>query len=360
MALTLGIAGAGLMGRLLAEAATHAGWRVTLFDRDAADGTASCGHVGAGMLAPWCELEHAEPLITALGSRSLALWPATVARLAQPVFLQQEGSLVVAHPHDRAELERLAALVRRAAPDDEAMRPVAAEALRTLEPELADRFADGLYFPREGQIDNLGLMAALAATLRERGADWRAASAVVALRPHTLITADGGAHRFDWVADCRGLGAKPDLTTLRGVRGEVLRLHAPEVALHRPVRLMHPRYPLYVVPRPHGHYVVGATSLESEDMSPPSVRSLLELLSAAYTLHPAFAEARLVSATVNCRPAFPDHLPRLAWQPGLLRANGLYRHGFLLGPALTEAALAVLAAAPVPAVATAIVQETHP
>jgi glycine oxidase len=203
-------------------------------------------------------------------------------------------------------------------------------------------------------------MAALAATLRARGVAWQAATAVAALRPHTLVTADGTAHHFDWVADCRGLGARGELPALRGVRGEVLRLHAPEVALRRPVRLMHPRYPLYVVPRPHGHYVVGATSLESDDLSPPSVRSLLELLSAAYTLHPAFAEARLVSATVNCRPAFPDHLPRLAWQRGLLRANGLYRHGFLLGPALVEAAAALLCGTPPPPAAAPIIEETAP
>ena len=68
----------------------------------------------------------------------------------------------------------------------------------------------------------------------------------------------------------------------------MIRLHAPEVSLRRPVRLMHPRYPLYIAPKPDHVFVIGATEIESEDTSPASVRSTLELLSAAYSLHSGF------------------------------------------------------------------------
>jgi len=121
---------------------------------------------------------------------------------------------------------------------------------------------------------------------------------------------------------------------------------APEVSLHRPVRLLHPRYPIYIAPKPNHLYVIGATELESEDDSPMSVRSALELLSAAYSLHPAFGEARVLELNVQRRPTRPDHLPavRVDEQARVVRLNGLYRHGFLIAPAVVEAACEVVRA----------------
>lgn len=337
-----GIAGAGLSGRLMAEALSHAGWEVSLFDPDSRAGERSCGHTGAGMLAPYCELEHAEPAIAELGVQSLALWPDILARLVKPVFFQHTGSLVVAHPNDQGELDRLKREVLAHSPDPEVMQPVGGRELGELEPELAGRFAKGLFFPQEGQVDNLQLMDSLRATLEARHVSWTTEVSVEQVRPGELELADGSRQCFDWAIDCRGLGAQVELPKLRGVRGEIVRLSAPEVTLQRPVRLMHPRYPIYIVPREQHYFVIGATSIESDDRSPVSVRSLLELLSAGYTVHSGFAEARVLHTEVNCRPAFADNLPRLDHEPGLLRLNGLYRHGFLLSPALVEQATEIL------------------
>ena len=104
----------------------------------------------------------------------------------------------------------------------------------------------------------------------------------------------------------------------------------------RPVRLMHPRYQLYVAPRPNGEFVVGATELESEDAGPVTVRSVLELASALYSLHPAFGEARILRMSAALRPAFDDHLPKVEQQGGVWHINGLYRHGYLCAPALVD------------------------
>ncbi len=151
------------------------------------------------------------------------------------------------------------------------------------------------------------------------------------------------AGRADWLFDCRGLGARAQWPALRGVRGEVLRVHAPEVTLSRPTRLLHPRYPLYIAPKPDHVFVIGATEIESDDLSPASVRSTLELLSAAYTVHPGFAEARILEIATQCRPTLPDNLPALRWlAPRQLQINGLYRHGFLIAPALLDVALQLM------------------
>jgi glycine oxidase len=111
-----------------------------------------------------------------------------------------------------------------------------------------------------------------------------------------------------------------------------------EVKLSRPVRLIHPRWPLYVIPREDDRFMLGATSIEAEDTG-VSVRSALELLGAAYAVHPAFAEARVVEFGSGLRPAFPDNLPRIKIDERRIAVNGLYRHGFLVAPALAELTL---------------------
>jgi len=144
--------------------------------------------------------------------------------------------------------------------------------------------------------------------------------------------------RFDHVFDVRGVGARPQLP-VRGVRGEIFLLHAPEVSLSRPLRLMHPRHSVYIVPRPDRYFVVGASEIESEDRSSVSLRSTLELLSAAHSAIPALSEARVIHTESNLRPALPDNLPLLEQSAGCTRINGLYRHGWLLAPALVEQAV---------------------
>ena len=159
---------------------------------------------------------------------------------------------------------------------------------------------------------------------------------------------------YDWIIDCRGLGAKeawdanPSTpNSLRGVRGEVVRLSAPEVKLQRPTRLIHPRYPIYIAPKENHIYVVGATEIESEDLSEVSVRSAMELLSAVYTVHSGFAEARILEMATQCRPTLKDNLPEIQFSKhtngsGLMMINGLYRHGFMISPAILDCALEIL------------------
>jgi len=136
--------------------------------------------------------------------------------------------------------------------------------------------------------------------------------------------------------DCRGYSARDVLGDLRGVKGEMLMLSCPDVTLSRTVRLLHPRIPLYVVPRGNGIFMLGATMIESSASDHVTARSLLELLSAAYALTPAFGEAEVLETGVDIRPAFADNLPRIQRDGNLIRVNGFYRHGYLLAPAFAR------------------------
>lgn len=328
------ILGAGLFGRLLALRLA-ARCRATLYERGSLAGEGSAGWVAAAMLAPVAEAVHSPALVTRLGLASLTKWPALLATLPQPVYWQRAGTLVVAHAQDRGDFISFQQRLRADAEVSALVECRDGAALAALEPELGERFHRALWLPGEGQLCNRQLFAATATAL-----------AALDVRTHCPMTlAAARALGFDCVLDCRGLGAREAMPSLRGVRGEIIRVHAPDVRLNRPVRLLHPRYPLYVAPKPGRHYVIGATEIESDDSGPASVRSALELLSAAYSLHPGFAEARIEEIATGCRPALPDNCPAIVVGERLLQVNGLHRHGFLVAPQLldeVEAALSVL------------------
>lgn len=332
--LHIGIAGAGLLGRLLAWRLSGMGHGVTVFDPAGGplERGYAAGWTAAGMLSPWAELECADLRVAELGVRSLALWADVVTQLPRPVYFRREGSLLLAHRSDLGAARRLIDVLHARMPAGQQVRALAAEELRLLEPAVHGPTHAWL-LEGEGQIHSVQAMRALAEGATQRGVRWRWGHAV-----HDVAAGRIEGEKFDVVFDVRGVGARPDLP-VRGVRGEILWLHAPGVALRRPLRLMHPRWRVYLVPRPDDIIVVGASEVESEDCSPVSVRSLLGLLSAAHSVLPELAEARVVHTETNLRPAMPDNLPHVQHQPGLTRINGLFRHGWLIAPALVDDAL---------------------
>ncbi|HEY9055570.1 MAG TPA: glycine oxidase ThiO [Aurantimonas sp.] len=304
----IAVLGAGVAGLASATALAERGASVTVFERGATIGEGAASRLAGAMLAPWCERESAEAEVVRLGAGAADWWAARVPDVAR------QGSLVLAPPRDRAELDRFA---RRTEHFDR----VGAEEIAEFEPDLAGRFQAGLLFAKEAHLCPRCALKALARRLEGMGVafhfgeDGRAASA-----------------SFETVIDCRGFAAREALPELRGVRGEMVLLRTAEVMLSRPVRLLHPRQPIYVVPRGGGIFMVGATMIESENRGAITLRSAVELLSAAYALHPAFAEAEILETGVGIRPAFPDNLPRVTRQGRVISVNGLYRHGFLLAP----------------------------
>ncbi|MCD2173415.1 glycine oxidase ThiO [Rhizobium sp. C4] len=301
------IKGAGVAGLTAAFALTRRGYSVTLLDPNAPGMGAS--HYAGGMLAPWCEGETAPQVVIEAGIEAIGWWDEVL-----PGLVERKGTLVVAPARDQSELERFARRTTRHQWLDEA-------AIAELEPALAGRFRRGLFFADEAHLDPRAALAGLADAM---------------LRMGVRLVAQADEGDFARIIDCTGRSAIKRGSGLRGVRGEMLYLKTYEIALSRPVRLLHPRIPLYVVPRDNGRFMVGATMIESEHDGPVSARSLMELLNAAYALHPAFGEAEVIETGTGIRPAYADNIPRLAGSGRHLSINGLYRHGFLMAPALAE------------------------
>ena len=339
--LHIGIAGAGLAGRTLAWRLLRAGCRVTLFDLRQRAELDTASMTAAAMLSPLAELSVSDEVVFALGRRSMELWPRWVAELeagsGESIYFRQKGTLVVAHAPDQSSLDHFSRLLHHRLPEAcrAEVHTLDASALATKEPALAGRFGGGLFLESEGQLANDQWMAVLGREIDRLGVTWREGRAVERVEEGRIVCADESCH-VDIAVDARGVGSQAQWPQVRGVRGEVLRVECHGVTLQRPVRLMHPRYALYVAPRPDHQFVVGATELESEDTGPVTLRSTLELGSALYSLHPAFGEARVVRLSAALRPALDDHRPAVALRDGVWHINGLYRHGYLCAPAVVD------------------------
>lgn len=310
------VLGAGVSGLVFAAMAHRAGLDVQVFERGPETLTAACAWRAGGMLAPWCEAEIAEPIISRLGRRSLEIWPDYTDTMVL------NGSIILAPPNDSVSLTRFSQRTQNWTPLDR-------QQLDGLEPILSDRFSAGLFYAGEGHLEPRQTLTGLVGMLREDGAS-------IAFETDEYTDIDRSS---DWIVDCRGLAARDVLPGLRGVKGEMILLRSTDVVLNRPVRLIHHRHPIYVVPRADGVFMVGATTIESDDETGISVRSAGELLTQIYTLHPAFGEAEILEFNTGLRPAFPDNCPRITVRGNRLHINGLYRHGIMLAPAMAELAL---------------------
>ncbi len=306
------IIGAGVAGLTVAAELNAQGHDVEVIALSERIGEDACSWFAGGMLAPWCEGESAPEQIVRLGQQALDWWEHHVSGV------ERRGTLVLSHTRDASELRRFS---RRTSHHELIDTP----RIEELEPDLGNRFNQGLFFEHEGHLNPRRALLELAENLRQKG-----------VRFQLGTDADTVKTDSDLTIDCRGLRAQDALSDLRGVKGEMLMIRSRDINLTRPVRLLHPRIPLYIVPRGDGVHMVGATMLETEASPHISLRSTLELLGAAYALHPAFAESEVLETGVDARPAFNDNLPKIRRQGTKLYVNGFYRHGFLMSPALAK------------------------
>lgn len=321
---TITILGAGVYGLWQAFELTRRGYHVKLIDA-APDPLATSASTYAGaMLAPFCEAEAAPEVVRQYGLEAIKLW-----QEAYPGVVQA-GTLVLAPARDRSELERFAQMTTGYEICDSAR-------IAELEPSLAGRFPNGLFYTEEAHMPAPDSLAYLFYAAQEAG--------LVAKFGEPADPATFKASDNTILIECRGMGAQKDLPGLRGVRGERVILKTDEISLTRAVRLLHPRHPIYVVPWGENRFMVGATVIESESGGNISVRSMLELLGAAFALHPAFAEAEIIDAGAGVRPAYDDNVPRVLVSTDQKRfeVNGAYRHGFLLGPILARCVAEIIA-----------------
>jgi len=324
------IVGSGITGKLCALSLRKAGHEVAVFEKNARYSEAATSFVAAGLLTPLAEAANGDPDVAILGKLGLCLWQDLAAKVNNKDLIDLNGSVSLAFNSDLNEFRdferKLAA--KNISFESSSNAPI--------EEDLNQDHLTYHVIKGEGKVDTKAFMKVLQEELEALQVECSFSQTVSEIGPGWIRT-NGMKVDSDIVVDCRGISAQQDLHDLRGVRGEVIILHAPEVQINRPVRVLHPRHPVYIVPRKNHEYVIGATSIESEYAGPISVKSALDLLNGIYNIHHGFRYADIVKTAAGLRPAYTNNLPRLDVSNRLIRINGLFRHGYLLGPLFAQA-----------------------
>ncbi len=360
------IVGGGVIGLSCAWRLSQRGARVALIDKSSPPAGAT--RVAAGMLAPVGELAFGEPELLKMTLAAAELYPEFVAELEAASGIStgyaRHGALHVALDRDEAaELRRVHELQRSLGLGAEWLPP---RRCRELEPGLTPSFNGGVNAPEEGAVDPRALarallaallaeggevltgtevMAALSEGARIRGVRTRAVAHVASgtrtaaaeeLRAAAVVLATGAwSGQADWLP---AEGRPP----VRPVKGQILELRGRNG--RAPCERIVASERIYLVPRPDGRLIVGATVEEQGFDTAVTAGGIHELLREAYRLLPDVAEMELVEAAAGLRPGTPDNLPRTGPAPldGLLWATGHYRNGILLAPLTAEAIVAQL------------------
>ena len=312
----------------------------------------------AGMLAPVAEMHYGEHDLLALNSTSSGRWPAWAASLAEQgvdVGYEPCGSLMVARDaDDAAEHRRLLATHESLGLEVEWLRSREA---RRAEPSLAPSTRGAIRIPGDHQVDNRALVRGLT-DLVER----TASIAVERVKVGVVRGRESGRCTVD-LADGRSIAARNVVLTA-GVGTADLRGLPTQMPVIRPVKgqLLHLRSadgPLatanlrgadcYIVNRPDGRIVVGATVEEMGLDRTVTAGGVSFLLRAAWELMPGIDECELVEATAGLRPGSPDNAPLIGPLDdvdGIVLATGHYRNGVLLSPLTAEIVVGILTGSP--------------
>jgi glycine oxidase len=347
--------GGGAIGLTCAWRAAQRGARVAVLERG--EPPAGATRVAAGMLAPVGELAFGEPRLLEMTLAAARLYPAFVAELedatGESTGYARQGALHVALDRDEAaELRRVHDLQRSLDLEAEWLPP---RRCRDLEPGLTPSFNGGVHAAGEAAVDPRALTRALLAALAALGAEVRTGTEVVAglfdgerlggvrtaageeLRAGAVVLAAGAwSGRAEWLPE----RARPPV---RPVKGQVLELRSRDGAA--PCERIVASERVYLVPRPDGRLIAGATTEEQGFDTAVTAGGVHELLREAYRLLPDVAEMELLGAAAGLRPATPDNLPIVGPGAidGLLLATGHYRNGILLAPLAAETISGLLA-----------------
>ncbi|HEX8768839.1 MAG TPA: glycine oxidase ThiO, partial [Jatrophihabitans sp.] len=328
-----------------------------------ASGGRGASWAAAGMLAPVTEAAFGEDELTRLNLAAVPAFQRLAGELQDraglSVGLRIEGTLAVAfNADDRAALDRLTDFRTSLGLSTQ---PLTGSAARALEPYLAAGVRGGVLAADDLSVDNRRYLGALRQAAEAVGASIVAAEVTGLLRDDAgsrvsgVRTATGEELRAGTVVLCGGAatGALAPVP-VHPVKGQILRLAVPErlrsagPVLTHTVRGIVRGSEIYLVPRPDGEVVVGATSEQQGHDTQVTAGGVYELLRNAYELLPVSSEFSFVEARAGSRPGTPDNGPilgRLA--DGLVLATGHYRNGILLSALTADAVAAMVAGEPV-------------
>lgn len=310
----IAVVGTGIMGLNAAlEVLRQDHGTLTIFTDPNAKPASRCA---GGMLAPYSESDSLDRDLQSLTiQHSLPYWRNMAEHYG--VYFRENGTLIISHTNDESYQKRFEMHLAQGV-----YEPLDQKALAIKEPLLSKKFHRALWVYDEAHLNTADMLAAM----------WKEISKNAEVKE---AYSDNQSRNFDLVIDARGSYAP--LKNIRRIKGERIVLKCPDLHLDHCVRLMHPRYPLYIVPQGSNLFVVGASMIEDNAEEDFTLRSAMELMSAFSSLGGQLLESTIVSMESGFRPTYADHRPKITRQNNIVTCNGLYRHGFLLAPIMAKA-----------------------
>lgn len=343
------IIGGGIVGLTTAREAARAGMSVTVVDPTPTHGAS---FAAAGMIAPLTEYHIGDERLTPLLVEAARIWPDYASMISEEAELPSgyvdHGTVVVGHDaDDKAELLRHIPAQRALGFEPEVLTT---RAVRDREPALGPTISVGIAAPADHAVHNREFLAALMRANEAAGVRFIHESAQVSERANT-VELESHELRAEHIVVATGIDTVDQRVVpaqiraaIRPVKGQILRLQAdrrtsavPELTVRALVR----GKSVYIVPRPSGEVVVGATVEERQFDLGATAAGVFELLRDARAIMPSVDEWAFTESWAGMRPTTHDHLPIVGGgpRPDVHYATGHGRNGILLGP-LTGVAMA--------------------
>jgi glycine oxidase len=338
--LSVAVIGGGIIGCATAGELARRGCRVTLLER--ATPGAEASSAAAGLLSPLGPVPDPGPFHR-LALESWRLYPAVVAELRRLTGVDVEhmtaGTL---YPlRSPREIDAARAQQRWPLAGEFGVEVVEGGDLRALEPALSKDVTAALLVRGDHWVNNQRLVTAYAAAAAARGVTLRTGAEVTRILVEggraRGVLADGEAVHADAVLLAAGAWSGPLAASLglalpvAPVRGQMLAVSNVPPLLARAVH----GDDVYVVPRPSGELLIGATVEHAGFVRAVTPDGLGGLIAAGVGLVPEIGRRAITRSWCGFRPWVPDGQPVLGPHrdvAGLHVATAHYRNGILMAP----------------------------
>ena len=333
------VVGGGVIGMSSAFRLARDGWRVTIFDPTPGGGAT---WAAAGMIAPSGEIAPGEHENYVRQREALASWRLLAAELSdatgETLAIVQRGTLLVGFDaSDRRLVEQFELVADEFGVVGER---VTRESHASYFDGVTARIREGLYYPDDAWVDPDQVMRLLAAATARLGVTVirETVTEASASNGHVDLATSSGAYRGDIGILATGSRPLPEgvaqrvAHAVRPVRGMTVRVRGIDRSDQPVLRAYVRGRSCYLVCRPGGYGVIGASSDEQGELG-VEVGELQRLLRDALDVVPALETAEIIETRQGLRPASKDLAPflevvddRWAW------LSGHYRHGVTLAP----------------------------
>jgi len=332
----VGIVGGGIIGQSIAYQLAKEGISVLVLDRH--KGGSGATSAAAGMLGANSELEQNDAFFQFAkeSQRQYHLLQDELSNFSQiHIQLVDKGMYKVALSQEEA------IALKNAVQHHETLEWHTRETVLNHEPSVSSEIEGALHIPEDGHVSPKHVCEAFTKSASLLGATFIENAPVQSIKKASvndyLLGTPQGDFTCNKVVIANGVWSGYFFKQLglpnrmKPVKGECLAVKSNTLHLEKTIFYDH----CYIVPKGDGRFVVGATMVENDWSTTPSLGGIHALIEKVSPLVPGISSAQLISTWAGLRPQSEDGKPYIGVHPeddNILFATGHYRNGILLAP----------------------------